>query len=394
MQPLCPADADLLLACIASGRTHNADPGADWDTIIEAAERHGVAPLLYRNVCRQSADVIPAAALGRLARVCLANAGHNLALTRELLRLLALFENNGLRAVAFKGPILADILFGDVSLRQFADLDILVREEDIRRAKRLLMADEYRPEFELGAHAEDEYIRSEHAFQLRKKHLGFVVELHWRFGSRNQVFPVTPEQVWNRLECRTFHGRPVLTLCREDLLLYLAVHGAKHGWERLEWIVCIRELVRGADSLCWEQILSQAAASGALRALQLALLLADDLGSGVVPASLRVALLQDQPVRRLAHQVRQRLFLPEQDHPRREVYRHAFYLQTRERWRDRARILLHSSMRVPHPYARDWTIFRIPSSLSFLYYVLRPVRLMGEHGFRRLRDMLRADTGV
>jgi len=36
-----------------------------------------------------------------------------------LLKLLDLFENHGIPAVPFKGPVLASSIYGDLSLRQF-----------------------------------------------------------------------------------------------------------------------------------------------------------------------------------------------------------------------------------------------------------------------------------
>ncbi len=394
-QPAHTAAASLLQACVAHQPSFDTirrlAVSADWDSVLGLAERHCVVPLLYRTL-RVDSRIVPHAILSRLTHSYAANAAHNLRLTSELLRVLNLLERNGIPAVPFKGPVLADLVFGNVSLRQFADLDILVREEDVRQAKKLLIVDGYRPEFQLEGKAEQEHIRFEHAFQFQRAHPGFVIELHWRFGSINQVFPVDTRDAWMRLERRSFQGRTIHSLSREDLLLYLFVHGAKHGWDRLEWIVCVAELVRISKSLDWDALHRRAANSGALRTLSLALLLANDFSLMPLPATVEKKMAADKTARKLARQIREHLFLPEPEHARRQIYRHAFYLRTRERWTDRARIVFHSSMRVPHPYARDWKLFRVPASLSFLYYLLRPIRLMSELGLRRLRSMLRPHT--
>jgi hypothetical protein len=95
----------------------------------------------------------------------------------------------------------------------------------------------------------------------------------------------------------------------------------------------------------------------------------------------------------LAREAQDRLFAETVvSHSRREVERHAFYLRSRERLLDQARIVLFSCLRIPHPLARDWRLFPIPASLSFLYYLLRPVRLLREHGFPRLWAMFRQRT--
>jgi hypothetical protein len=390
-------DFALLQACVphepCPEKVRELAASADWDSVLGLAERHCVVPLLYRTLRSHADTMVPKAVLNRLARVHSANAIQNLRLTAELVRILELFECHGIEAVPFKGPVLADILFGSVSLRQFADLDVLVPEADVCTAKRILVADGYRAEFDLEGKAEQDHIRFEHAFQFQRHQQGFVIELHWRFGARNQVFPVDARDAWMRLETRRFQGRVVRSLSREDLLLYLSVHGAKHQWDRLEWIVCIAELVRSSTTLDWNALHRRAAGSGALRSLYLALLLADGLGPLSLPESFRKTMDGDKAAAKLACQIRDGLCRPEPDHARRQLSRHTFYLRTRERWGDRARIVFHSSMRVPHPYARDWQLFRVPASLSFLYYLLRPIRLMSEVGFRRLRSILRPDTG-
>ena len=63
------------------------------------------------------------------------NARRNLFLVSELLKLLKLLESHGIGAIAFKGPVLALYAYGNLSLRQQLDLDILVRKRDIFESK-------------------------------------------------------------------------------------------------------------------------------------------------------------------------------------------------------------------------------------------------------------------
>jgi hypothetical protein len=220
------------------------------------------------------------------------------------------------------------------------------------------------------------------------------VELHWRFGSRDQAFPLGAEDIWQRHSRQQFHGHTLRTLASEDLLLYLAMHGAKHGWDRLEWISCLREFILSdAAALDWSDILRRARAAGALRGLYIAILLADDLGDAGIPDEVLSDARLDRHAVQLSKRVMDRLFI-EVDHSTLEVARHIFYLRSRERARDQARIVLFSCSRIPHPLAKDWRLFRVPASMSFLYYLLRPLRLLREHGLPRLRAMFRQDATI
>ena len=101
--------------------------------------RHGLVSLLYYQLSTICPESVPGALLNRLKTRFQANLAHNLFLTAELLKLLSLFENHGIPAVPFKGPVLASSVYGNLSLREFSDLDILIHREDFNKAKDLLL---------------------------------------------------------------------------------------------------------------------------------------------------------------------------------------------------------------------------------------------------------------
>ncbi len=349
----------------------------DWDYLFTTAEAHGMLPLLRKRL-DEVHNAPPA-----LTRAFIANATRNLALTGELMRILSMLESAGIEAVPFKGPALSEQVFGTVAMRQFCDIDILVRPKDVVAAKQALLARGYEPEFTLSPSREAEYIRSEHAFQFRKD--SFILELHWSFGSRDQSFPVDVASVWTRLETRTLQGHRVRALSVEDLFLYLCMHGAKHSWERLEWVCSLAELGRMQPAPDWNRITSLARRTGALRGLHLGLLLAADVCALALPPEVAAAAASDREARRLAIQARANFFLPQPTHRVREFRRHRYYFDSRERLADRIRIVLFSFSRIPHPLARDWDLFRLPAGMAFLYYLLRPIRIFREYGLRLLQ---------
>src|SRR5262245_10666576 len=97
----------------------------NWDFLIHIASQHGVMPLLYFTLKNTCLEAVPKAVLDQLRNYFYTNAAHNVFLTTELLKLLTLFEAHGIPAIPFKGPVLAASVYGNLSLRQFGDLDIL-----------------------------------------------------------------------------------------------------------------------------------------------------------------------------------------------------------------------------------------------------------------------------
>ena len=76
----------------------------DWDFLLQLAFNHKLAPLLYRNLEAICPHNIPASARTELREQIQVDIEGNLFLTKELLYLLALFNQHGLQMVPYKGP--------------------------------------------------------------------------------------------------------------------------------------------------------------------------------------------------------------------------------------------------------------------------------------------------
>ena len=116
----------------------------DWPYVSNLGGRHGLIPLLYKNLKSVCPERVPESVMDNFRNHFLVNAGHNVLRTRELLTLLDLFETHHVHAIPYKGPVLAASVYGDLALRQFSDLDILVQKQDIPKAKDLLISNGYR----------------------------------------------------------------------------------------------------------------------------------------------------------------------------------------------------------------------------------------------------------
>src|SRR5690349_17810454 len=126
-------EARLLIECARLQRTPASDNapcaplGAriDWGLFLSLAEDHGLRPMAHRHLASQSGnpprDVL--VTLWAAQEMC---ARKNAALTCELARVVNALEDAGVPALPYKGPLLAHALYGDVALREFGDLDILV----------------------------------------------------------------------------------------------------------------------------------------------------------------------------------------------------------------------------------------------------------------------------
>lgn len=365
-------------------------PELDWFYLFLSALRHGMVPLLYRNLNATCPEEVPADTLEDLRTHCTVHAAENRLLTEELLRLLRLLDARGITAVPYKGPALAALAYGDISLRRFGDLDLLVRPQDALAARELLLSAGYRDSLTDSQAAAALRSRVTYNYKLVREEDQLLVELHWAITSQDHAFPLDLERVWKRLEPITVAGETLLHFQREDLLLILCQHGSKHKWKRLDWICDVAELLRAHPEMEWGSVQERARRLGCRRMLFLGLCLAEDLLGAVLPENVSNQLRTDRVVPSLATCIRDGLFAEGDLLPltaERRLFRH----RVRERLRDRLPFFLYYLPsylgRRLTPTAEDRELLPLPDRLAFLYYLLRPFRLATKYGakpFKRL----------
>lgn len=271
------------------------------------ARRHGVVPLVHRTLSRLSATTMQPDALANLRALTNGIRFHNLVMTGTLHSIFGALDTAGIPAASYKGPALAAFLYQDISLRQFVDIDLLVKPADALSARRVLLRLGYAPTRGMPELALRTYIRlhGEFAFTTEKQ---ILVELNWRIAARYWRLPEIPAAAWQRLRKVTVAGVSVPLFAAEDLLLVLSMHGSKHRWEMLKWIVDIAELLRVCPDMDWNKIMLDAQAGGYQRMLAIGLWLANDLLDAPLPAHVREAVKNKPLVADLAAEVCANLF--------------------------------------------------------------------------------------
>jgi len=392
-------EIELLLCCARTVRSPETaahirallQEGIDWEYLLRTARRHGVAPLLYWHLDATCSDAVPKNAFDHLRDHFRANGLRNLFLTGELVRLLNAFEAREISAIPYKGPALAASVYGNLALREFNDLDILVRRHDVPKAKEVLASMGYQARYRLTRTQETGFLRSQREHPFRREDGKCVVELHWEIAEK-YFFPIDTERLWERLSRISLAGNSVLNLSPEDMLLILCTHGAKHAWERLEWICDVAELIRAhRENIGWEQLLAQARGLSNERTLLLGLFLASDLLGAVLPKKVSQRVRADPTVKGLAERTYEQLFRETdrpagllEGHEGAPVF-HSLHLEVRERLRDKLR---YWSRRAAALRGEDWELVTLPKFLFPFYYVLRAIRMSGKYGPRILKRFL------
>lgn len=341
------AEHELVLRCATSAPSETrlarirdlVEAGVDWAEAVTFATRHWTVPLLYWCLDAAAPGGYPSPVRATLRQAFRTNACNSLRLAAELVRLTAALEAGSISATAWKGPALAAAAYGNLALRTFADLDILVQVGDVGRAGAILATLGYRAARRLPDVREWSFQRVDGTV---------TVELHWAIAPWQFAVPIVLAGL--RREPVAIGDHEVAHLAPEDLLLTLCVHGSKHRWNRIQWIADVAELLRTRPGLDWQRLLDLAEGSGTRRMLWTGLRLAHDLLEAAVPEAVAREIEADPIARRLAQGIARRLF-EEGDRPLRGAERvrfHLFHLRARERVRDRLRYCVYV------PIASTW----------------------------------------
>jgi hypothetical protein len=387
---------DLLVACArwdASGaeleviRTRAA-ANVDWAGWLDLVRWHRLVPHAQRALAAAHATVPPECA-EILTNESVTIAARSLARTQQLTTLLRALEDDGIRALPFKGPALSLAAYGDLGVRDGVDLDVVVCPGDVDRARATLVRIGYAPASAMSPAQERTLQRSFGHFVYDAPDNGVKVELHWRFGAQRYPWSMTVEEVFARATAIDLGGFAAIgadptgfaiaSPDHTDQLLLQIMHGTRHQWERLEWLVAFVQLLKrsGGDE---ELLIKRAYTNESARALKLALRLAHDVLGAALPP--RYIALADEPatVARAAQIVR----ALEAGTVSPEPYR--FNMDMMDHASDRVRYV---ALSVLSPTPREWELVRLPEWLVSLYYPIRLARVLALRSARVARASLR-----
>ena len=351
----------------------------NWDMLLDIANLERMLPLLYKNLILISPTKVPPAIIMRLRNEFLLNSSRNLFLTRELLFIIDNFDAKGIPIMPFKGPVLAEQVYGDIALRSFVDLDLLIPEREYNRAEELLQSLGYLNDLKLTPAQNAAFLKSEHHHHFGNYKTGTLIELHWRISS--SLFSLQPDLsgAWNRAGITTILGKKVPSLSPEDTLLILCEHGARHQWSQLSWVYDVAGMVE-AKKINLPRLIEQAERIGKERPLLLGLLLARDLLDTDLPPEIYRMAKGDKAVRANAEQVKKDLIARDsfrgssELHSSEHMSELEFYFRLMSKYQ-----LIRALLRAYTPRTKDMNMASLPDALFPLYYLVRPLRLIKAH---------------
>src|SRR5579862_9372427 len=349
--------------------------GLDWPKAAAIADWHRLSPVVYEAIAGTAEDLVSPAQMDVLRKATAPSKGAGMSLLRELLRLHRLFDAAGIPVIPYKGPVLAWIAYGSFIRREYSDLDFVVEQKYIPGVVAALKSAGYLPQFNpREAHAgQDRSAPGQYPFLLHPQKI--LVEFHTERTLRYFPNPIDFQELTGRLITVEIGGQRLRTFSIEDTLVMLCVHGAKHFWERLGWVLDIAKLAAAQD-VDWKLAAQIAAKLESTRVFLLGLHLANDLFEVPLPEQLREEIGRDRTVHKLAEKVYAQ-YAGISGPSAGVLPRAAFRFWLRDGIGQGLRHTLRLAM---SPTESDRQTVRLPRWLAPLYMLVRPWRLLREYG--------------
>jgi hypothetical protein len=274
----------------------------NWDELIELAIYHQVTPLLYRNLQPLNDKSIPAVALSQLRDLNFTNTVISMSLTSKLLEILSWFAAADIQVIPYKGAVLAAAGYGDICLRQFNDLDLLVASSDVAKSKNLLISHGYELHDQYGWEAT--FI---HPLQRVN------IDLHHGMGQSYYPFRLDFDDCMQRCQPAVLLDQSIATFSTADLLLVLSLQIVKDSHDEtcvLTKVCDIAELVPRCSLPEWEKAIEISQAIGCQRLLSIGLLITHELLGTPLPPSIWQLIEKDWIVRQYGKLLASNFFQP------------------------------------------------------------------------------------
>jgi hypothetical protein len=201
----------------------------DWDGLIQFADSHSLSPLIYSRLQGDEElwAAVPASVQDQLLQRYRYSAHRNLQIYFQFLKLLRKIKQRNIPVILLKGAFLAYVVYGDRALRPMADVDILVKRDDIAGVEGMLQAMGY----QLSKWKHRDWCLQNH-YHLSYVHpeLGVSIEVHWHIQRPEALYPIAIDELWQHACPITIAGVEVTALSLEHLLLYQCLHIAKHSF--------------------------------------------------------------------------------------------------------------------------------------------------------------------
>ena len=197
----------------------------NWDKATAKLIKKGVAPL-FLEILEKNQLEIPQEVRAKLQQAYLKTVSRSILLYDAFREIAEALNKERIQAVALKGIYLAEQLYPKIGMRQFSDIDLLFRNEDVDKALAVFTRLGYTMVKPVFSEAVTTVFEPAHLPPLTRK--GVSVELHTRLHGPTQTYRLPEREMAERAIEIRIHGQAFRVFELHDLFIHLCLHLDKH----------------------------------------------------------------------------------------------------------------------------------------------------------------------
>lgn len=201
----------------------------NWLYFARMAYDCGIASLFYRKLKVNGWDsLVPEGVLKYLKSEYVLVHGINMSYYRELAKIISVLQNEGIKVAVLKGAASAQYIYGDIGLRSFGDVDILVSKENFSLADSLLQ----RSLVLLKSDPPDGLSRrcSFHYLYTCKRPPRLNFELHWRLFPDDSRIDYPQEKFLQEIVSLEMNESVIPIPSAKHIFIHLCIHFTGHSF--------------------------------------------------------------------------------------------------------------------------------------------------------------------
>lgn len=280
----------------------------DWNMVYEISAQWRITSLLYKIIEKRSSIIqfpnIPQYFFQKMEGMYIKILNQNRICFERLIEILKVFNKVKIKVILLKGSHLAQFIYQDIGIRSMADIDILVKKDDLDKVEGLLLQMGYDyPQlgqtvydfFKVNRDTQGQVCLIEryktnhyHLYPLSDsiKHL----EIHWTIVRPTSPFNIDIAGLWKRAKKVEVSRTNAMGLSPEDLLLHHSLHTSyshKYNFRGIKQLYDIATIIdHYAHEIDWDQLQLRAYEWGIEKYLYLTLRLSQEILGASVPDSI------------------------------------------------------------------------------------------------------------
>lgn len=331
--------------------------------------RHRIAPIVYLNL--KDEPQITESLKEWLKNKTRENQVASLRSLQMMVTIQQELSKQRAHGIFLKGVALAQMYYGDASLRESIDIDLWLEESAVAPISSWLHSFGYSSKL----HLEDmnrrqlAYLKKSdyhHSFFSTQANIPPEIELHWKLRSGSYVLNHELSAQKIQLQQWVAGNIEISVFNHIDQFLYLCVHGTEHAWFRLKWLYDLPQMISKVE-FNWAVVRERAVNLSCLSHLELSFLVLNKFLKIEIPSEISTKMQPEKYSNQLNYITKAILTekgINENDGNR---VRHFFFIWSLAKTKYKLSILLKY-----FTGPGDWKFLPLPEYLFILYFPLRP----------------------